>query len=145
MKTPGSLQQNLIYLNGEFSHQFHLALTAAFRAGHLKVTVEQFSILALLFYEKELNQQEISGLLHRDKTTMARVISNMEKNKLIRRMGDKRDGRSKLIFLTTKGEQIQQKAVDIAGQLYYKAMKGITQTELETGVKLMTKLIRNIS
>lgn len=116
MDAPDSLQRNLIYLCGEFSHQFHLALSAKFRALRIEVTVEQFSVLALLFYHKELNQQEISTLLNRDKTTVARVISNMEKSKVIRRIRHKKDGRSKLIQLTAKGEQIQQKAVGIAGQ-----------------------------
>src|SRR5690606_42164141 len=91
MKSPGSLEQNIVYLAGEFTHRFHRALTTAFRRQGLNLTVEQFSILALLWYKDGINQQEISEQLGRDKTTIARVLNTMEKNQLVRRMTDPRD------------------------------------------------------
>ena len=101
---PNSLENNVIFLADKFSHLFHHALTVAFKKHRIPVTVEQFSILALLFYKNGINQQEISVLLNRDKTTVARVIVNMEKNKLILRMTDRNDNRGKLIYLTDQGK-----------------------------------------
>src|SRR5882672_12454103 len=101
--TPLSLQTNIIFLCGDFVHVFHQALTRAFKANKIPVTIEQFSILAVLFYQNGINQKELGTLLGRDKTTITRIISNMVKSKLIRRVSNKHDGRGKLIYLAGKG------------------------------------------
>ncbi|AYB35163.1 MarR family winged helix-turn-helix transcriptional regulator [Chryseolinea soli] len=142
--TPESLQTNIIFLCGDFAHVFHQAMTRAFRAHRIPVTIEQFSILAVLFYQNGINQKEIGTLLGRDKTTMTRIISNMVKNKLIRRITDKRDGRGKLIYLTGKGEAIQKKAVGVSGKLYLKVVKDIHEKELVQGMTLVSKMIKNV-
>ena len=86
--TPISLQTNIIFSCGDFVHVFHRALTRAFKSNRIPVTIEQFSILAILFYQNGINQKEIGTLLGRDKTTITRIISNMVKNKVIQQ--DKR-------------------------------------------------------
>lgn len=135
--SPASLQGNIIYLCGEFSHQFHRALTQVFRQQRIKVTVEQFAVLVLLYYKKQLNQQEISSSLNRDKTTIARVISNMVARKLVRRVKDEKDGRIKMIALTRAGEVTQEKAVLASGELYLQATEGINYRELAIALKVM--------
>jgi DNA-binding MarR family transcriptional regulator len=142
---PKSLDTNIIYLCGAFSHGFHQALTLEFKNQGILVTVEQFSILALLFYQSGINQKEVGMLLSRDKTTIARVIANMEKNKMISRVTDKNDSRGKLIYLTSKGEAIQKKAVELSGKLYLKAIKGIKRSQLKEGLRLMTTMITSMN
>jgi DNA-binding MarR family transcriptional regulator len=103
MSAPDSLSSNIVYLCGEFAHRMHQMLTKSFKEHRILVTVEQFSVLALLFYQDGINQQDISTMLGRDKTTITRVISIMERDELIKRITDKDDNRGKLIFLTKKG------------------------------------------
>ena len=145
MKTPDSLSSNIIYLCGEFSHVFHQMLTKAFKENKIVVTVEQFSVLAMLFYQDGLSQQEISDVLGRDKTTIARVISIMERDKMITRVTNKNDNRGKLIFLTGKGRSIQQKAVGVSGKLYLKAIEGLKESQMKTAMKIMTTMTSNLS
>ena len=71
--TPQSLQTNIVFLCGDFVHMFHHSLTRAFKANRIPVTIEQFSILAILFYQNGINQKEIGRLLGRDKTTITRI------------------------------------------------------------------------
>jgi MarR family transcriptional regulator, organic hydroperoxide resistance regulator len=141
---PASLQTNIIYLCGDFSHVFHQALTRAFKRNGITVTLEQFAVLAILFYHNGINQKEIGWLLHRDKTTIARVVANMIRRKVIRRVADKRDSRAKLIFLTARGEAIQKKAVKVSGELYQKALAGIQEPDLARGVRLIAMMTKNI-
>jgi len=141
---PKSLSTNIVYLCGEFSHVFHQVLTREFAAHRLPVTVEQFSILAVLFYQNGINQQEISSLLGRDKTTIARVISNMEKNNMITRVADGNDNRGKLIHLSRKGKAVQKKAVDLSGKLYMKAVRNIRESQLTGALRLMAMMVENI-
>jgi len=145
MKAPDSLSSNIIYLCGEFSHVFHQVLTRKFKENKIGVTVEQFSVLAMLFYQEGISQQEISDVLGRDKTTIARVISIMERDKMITRSTNKKDNRGKLIYLTTKGRSIQQKAVAVSGQLYMKAIEGLKEPQMKVAMRIMTAMTSNIS
>ena len=141
---PLSLQTNIIFLFGDFVHVFHQALTRVFKDNRIPVTIEQFSILAILFYQNGINQKEIGTLLGRDKTTITRIISNMVKNKVIYRINDKRDSRGKLIYLTAKGEAIQKKAVSVSGKLYQKAVSNIHEKDLTQGMTLVAKMTKNV-
>jgi DNA-binding MarR family transcriptional regulator len=142
--TPRSLQTNIIFLCGDFAHVFHQALTRAFKVNRIPVTIEQFSILAVLFYQNGINQKKLGKLLGRDKTTITRIISNMIKNNLIERVSDPRDARGKRIYLTRKGEGIQKKAVTVSGKLYQKVIKNIQEKDLTRGMTLVAEMIKNV-
>lgn len=145
MKAPNSLSSNIVYLCGEFSHVFHQMLTREFKENDIAVTVEQFSVLAMLFYRDGLSQQEISDVLGRDKTTVARVISIMERDNMITRITNKNDNRGKLIYITRKGRSIQQKAVGVSGKLYLRALGNLRESELKTAMKIMGAMTKNLS
>ena len=145
MKVPNSLSSNIIYLCGEFSHVFHQRLTREFRDNAIAVTVEQFSVLAILFYQNGVSQQEISDVLGRDKTTVARVISIMERDNMITRVMNKEDNRGKLIYLTRKGRSIQQKAVGVSGNLYLKAIRNLKESQLKVAMKIIAAMTVNLS
>lgn len=144
MSNPTSLDTNVLYLAGELTHVLHGALTASFRKNRIGITVEQFSVLAVLFYQDGINQQELSARLKRNKTTIARVVSIMERDKVIARATDKSDSRGKLIFLTKKGKTIQQRAIECSGEVYMKAVAGISNTSLKQVAGLLNTMIRNI-
>jgi len=120
-------------------------LTREFKENDIVVTVEQFSVLAMLFYQDGLSQQEISDALGRDKTTIARVISIMERDNMISRVANKKDNRGKLIYLTRKGRSIQQKAVGVSGKLYLRAIGNIKESELKAAIRVMTSMTTNLS
>lgn len=144
MSAPRSLETNVIFLCGELSHHFHRALTNAFKENRIGITVEQFSILALLFYQDGINQQEIGAQLNRNKTTITRVITNMERNKMIVRVTDKTDSRGRLIFLTRKGKLLQQRAIRHSGALYMKAIAGLNRNSLEQAARVLNKIMQNV-
>jgi len=141
---PASLNDNIVYLCSEFSHQFALALSRRFASRGLKVTPEQFTILVALLFKEGVTQQEISESLGRDKTTIARVISNLKKNGLVKHTTDQSDNRAKLIHLTPKGRAIQKEAVEISGTLYMEAIKNINEAHLKESVKLLITMLNNL-
>jgi DNA-binding MarR family transcriptional regulator len=145
MKAPDSLSSNIIYLCGEFSHRFHQVLTREFRNNGIDVTVEQFSVLAMLLYQEGISQQDISDVLGRDKTTVARVISIMERDNMIKRVTNKNDNRGKLIYLTRKGRSIQQKAVGVSGKLYLRTLGNLKESALQNAMKAVVTMTKNLS
>lgn len=52
-----------------------------------------------------LNQNELAYLTNRDKSSLARLLSNMEKKRFITRKQHKEDKRINRVFLTDEGER----------------------------------------
>ncbi|MFY0687231.1 MAG: MarR family transcriptional regulator [Cyclobacteriaceae bacterium] len=142
---PSSLEDNIIYQTGRFTKHFSERLTDAFKkAGH-NITSEQFAILAVLWYQDGITQQQIATAIERDKTTISRVLDSMIKRNLLRREKSESDKRSKLIRLTDHGKQLQEKLVSISGKLFMQSLEGIEDTDVKSALKVMHRLINNIS
>ncbi|MAX79814.1 MAG: hypothetical protein CL843_06540 [Crocinitomicaceae bacterium] len=64
---------------------------------------EQIHVLEVLATNKSLIQQELSDLLHKDKSAVLRIIDSLEKKGLVVRVPDETDRRKKNIVITNKG------------------------------------------
>lgn len=128
--TPTSLEDNIIYQTAKLAKVFQDRMQAAFIKSGFKITVEQFTILALLWYQDGINQQDIAEAIDRDKTTVSRVINTMTKQGLVKRLKGK-DKRERLIHLTNYGKEIQDKLVRISGDLYLKAIQKVDEKDLK--------------
>lgn len=141
---PSSLNDNIVYLCTEFSHHFSQGLRHELQANHLKITPEQLAILVFLFYHKSVSQKKLSDGLKRDKTTIARVIMNLEKLGLIKQTTHPDDARSKLVGLTKNGQVVQEKALIVSGSLYTKTVHGLQAKELAELARILHKLLDNL-
>jgi DNA-binding MarR family transcriptional regulator len=144
MKAPKSLEENILYQIGELSKLFHKKISATFNENGFGVTVEQFSILALLWYREGVTQQDIANGLNRDKTTIARVVENMISNNLIVKVPDQLDRRNKRIYLTQKGKALQKEMVEASGAVYYQALKGIPDADIEHCLLILKQISNNL-
>jgi MarR family transcriptional regulator for hemolysin len=141
---PTSLEDNIVYLCAQFSHQFNLLLKLSFHQHDLPITPEQLSVLVYLFYKEEATQQEISRRLGRDETTITRVLAVMLKNKLVIQKVNPADKRSRMIALTAKGKRFQQEALAVSGELYTQVLQGVGPQEWQVAVSVLQKLRSNI-
>lgn len=144
MKDPTSLENNVLFLAGKITKRIHSAVSEAFRREGYDLTVEQFTILASLWYAEGVNQQTLSDQLDRDKTTITRVIRGMEKNNLLVRVPDRSDQRNKLIYLTALGRSLQNELIPIAGTVYTKALAGLEEGQVQAGVRLLSEINNNL-
>lgn len=72
-------------------------------------------ILADLFLEDGVRQQDLAVSSIKDKATIARALERMEQKGFLERIPDPKDKRSKRILLTEKGKELH-------GQVFSKAM-----------------------
>jgi DNA-binding MarR family transcriptional regulator len=142
---PQSLIDNIAYLVGHVTHLMSTQVSRLFRERKYPVTVEQFTILTVLWYEDGLPQKSIAKRLHRDKTTITRVIDNMVKENLVVRVPSENDKRIKLIFLTHKGRSLENELVMSSGEVYLKAIYGLTETEIISTNSVLNKIIKNLN
>lgn len=141
---PRNLNENIAFLIGEASHLFYNKVSRTFREKKLGVTIEQFSILTILWYQNGLSQQEIANRLNRDKTTLTRVINNMEKNNLVIRIPDKTDRRINHIYLTYLGKELQKTLTEATGSIYLDSIREISGEELQQLTGILNRIICNL-
>ena len=141
---PESLKDNIGYLTGDISHRLYQNVSRIFRENKFKVTIEQFSVLTLLWYEDGLRQQDIADQLNRDKTTITRVIDNMIKQNLVVKVPDKNDKRVYGIYLTHYGKELENKMVMATGEVYIKMLQGLPDEEIEQVTGILNKIVNNL-
>ena len=144
MTEPTHLHDNVIYLMSEISSLVQSDIEQLFKQEKLKITVEQFSVLAILWYEEGINQQTVANRLNRDKTTITRIVERMVKKVLIVQVPDQLDKRNKRLFLTEKGRSLQQKSIESSGSVYVKALKNIEKTEHKNLIEILTRIYNNL-
>ncbi|TAL67480.1 MAG: MarR family transcriptional regulator [Bacteroidetes bacterium] len=144
MKKEYNLFSELGFLIGHTGRALKNSMTKAFADNEFEVTSEQWGILMLLWSKEGITQQEISSAISKEKTTVVRLIDNMEKRKIIRRQQDKGDRRNNLIYLTGEGKKLREKLVPIAISELRKALNNLNEKEVETLTYLLQKVYDNL-
>lgn len=145
MKSPHSLSVNIIYLISEIQKQAADEVNRLFREKGFTVSIEQFAVLAVLWYQDGANQKYIAEQINRDKTTVSRTIATMIRGGLLMKAPDPSDGRGTLIYLTPQGTEIQQALVEATGAFYQRALKDISEEDHRVALRVLQQIRQNIS
>ena len=109
------------------------------------LTVEQWSLLAIMWSEDGLKQKDLQVALLKDKATINSLANYLIKNGFISKKQDGADKRSFIISLTKKGRIMQQITIPLAIQNIGRAIDGIDSSELEIMVKVLNQIINNLT
>jgi DNA-binding MarR family transcriptional regulator len=131
-------------INGIASSAIARRLQKHFREAELEITIEQWSILYHLWQEDCLSQQDLCKRTYRDKPSMTRLVDNLEKQKLVKRIASKEDRRKNFICLTQTAKDLQYLTVDLANQTMDEALTGLNKTEIETAKKVLYRVYENL-
>ena len=99
------------FLTGRVSTAIGRRLQRNFKESGLNITAEQWSVLYFLWESEGLSQQEIAKLTYRDKPSVSRLISNLEKQKILIRVNSEGDKRANQIYLTALGHKLRDKCM----------------------------------
>jgi DNA-binding MarR family transcriptional regulator len=84
------------------------------RLNHLKLSVAQQRILALVYFAREnLTPSMLAALLLQETHSVSGLLNRLEDRDLITRTRDKQDRRVVWVGLTPKGRKIAEEAIDI--------------------------------
>lgn len=131
-------------INGIASTSIARRLQKHFRESGLEITIEQWSVLYHLWQEDCLSQQDLCKLTYRDKPSITRLIDNLEKQKLVKRMAHKDDRRKNLVCLTEAAKALQDVTIDLANQTMDEALTGLSKQEIETAKKVLYRVHENL-
>jgi MarR family transcriptional regulator, organic hydroperoxide resistance regulator len=110
----------------------------------LELTPEQWVVLVELWEKDGQSQSALGERTLRDKPTMSRILDTMEKGGLVARHVDEADARTRLVKLTRAGKALREKLVPVAKQLVARLERGISESDLETTHRTLSRMLENI-
>jgi DNA-binding MarR family transcriptional regulator len=132
-------------INGMAATAVARRLQKNFRLAGLEITIEQWSVLYHLWKEDCLSQQELCNRTFRDKPSITRLIDNLEKQKMVKRMPSKTDRRINLVCLTEAAKDIQDITIDLANQTMNEALIDVNKEDIERVKIVFQKVYDNLT
>ena len=132
------------FITGKASTAMARRLQKNFKQSGIEITIEQWSVLYHLWKFDGLSQQELCSATFRDKPSITRLVDNLEKLKLVKRVPSKEDRRINLIYLTDPAKKLQEQTVDMANQTLNEALGGVTPDEIEVCKSVLQKVYDNL-
>lgn len=117
----------------------------SFKKANINLTKQQWIVLKQLSVNDGIPQNELAYITERDKTSIARLISLMEKKNLVARIPSKTDKRINLIHLTTNGKQTFEQTYPTVHTIIKTLQKDLTPEEVESTIKVLKKIQSNLT
>ena len=131
-------------LNGKVSAAINHNLARNFRAGGLNITPEQYIILMHLSEHDGVTQQQLCTATYKDKPSMTRLLSGMERLHLVMRIKGRDDRRSNTVHLTHTGRDLKDQAQRIALLTLKESLKGLKYEDICTSQEVLRQIFSNI-
>jgi len=115
-----------------------------FAKNNIELTKVQWLLLKRL---KEMNgesQHNLAFLTNRDKASLTRLLTTMEKKNLVARIPSDSDHRINQIYITTHGERMLKRAMPVVEGMIDEMQDGLSEDERRITIKALKKLMNNI-
>ncbi|WP_343328228.1 MarR family winged helix-turn-helix transcriptional regulator [Polaribacter staleyi] len=116
----------------------------SFKSKNIDLTKEQMILLKKLQDQDGLNQHDLAFLTLRNKSSLARLLVNMEKKNYIFREQNKDDKRIKNVYITNLGKEVFNKTKPIIQDLITTMEKTISPEEKEQIINTLKKIQTNL-
>jgi DNA-binding MarR family transcriptional regulator len=133
------------FITGKASTAIARRLQKNFKQNGIDITIEQWSVLYHLWKEDGLSQQQLCDATFRDKPSITRLVDNLEKLQLVKRVASKDDRRINMIYLTPSAQQLQVQSMELANQTLNEALEGVTHGQVEIAKEVLQKVYENLS
>ena len=119
------------FITGKASTAIARRLQKKFNQAGLNLTIEQWSVLYHLWKEDGKSQQELCNATFRDKPSITRLVDNLEKLQLVKRVSSERDRRMNQIFLTKQAQKLQEQTMELAEETLNEALGSVPSDKIE--------------
>lgn len=100
-------------------------------------------ILVSLFNQEEMTMTQIANKIHRDRSTVTTLVNKLMKLGYIQSKKNPEDSRSSIIYLTTKGKELESGFKEISNKIFENEYKGIDESEKEVFYRVLNKIHEN--
>lgn len=108
----------------------------------LNLTYTQYIVMMYLWENKKTNLQDLGKTLMLESNTLTPLLKKLELKKYIKRERSSKDERNLEISLTSNGEKLKEKALDIPKKMG--KCINLNEEEAITLYKLLYKVLKNV-
>jgi len=128
------------FVTGKASTAIARRLQKKFNGAGLRITIEQWSVLYHLWKQDGMSQQELGNATFRDKPSITRLVDNLERLQLVKRVAYPEDRRINRICLTKTGLKLQEQSMLMAEETLNEALEGVGADQIEV-CKMVLQLV----
>ncbi len=132
------------FITGKASTAIARRLQKKFNAAGLSITIEQWSVLYHLWKQEGISQQELCNATFRDKPSITRLVDNLEKLNLVKRVASENDRRINLIYLTKQAQKLQEEAMLIAEETLNEALETVPSDKVDVCKEVLQIVYDNL-
>ncbi len=132
------------FITGKASIAIARRLQKKFNTATLNLTIEQWSVLYHLWKQDGISQQDLCKATFRDKPSITRLVDNLEKAGLVKRIAAENDRRINRIYLTKQAQKLQQESMDIAEETLNEALEGVAPEKIEICKEVLQVVYDNL-
>ena len=132
------------FMTGVASTAIARRLQKNFKQEGIEITIEQWSVLYHLWKKDGMSQQELCNASFRDKPSITRLVDNLEKLKLVKRVSSSVDRRMNMITLTDAAKKLQERTMEIASITLNEALEGVSAANIETAKLVLQQVYDNL-
>lgn len=133
------------FISGKASTAIARCLQKKFNASGLNLTIEQWSVLYHLWKEDGLSQQDLCNASFRDKPSITRLLDNLEKLNLVKRVPDGTDRRINKVFLTRAAQKLEEPTMQMAEDVLNEALEGVPAEHVELCKQVLQQVYNNLT
>jgi len=132
------------FITGKASTAIARRLQKKFNSSGLNLTIEQWSVLYHLWKEDGKSQQELCNATFRDKPSITRLVDNLEKINLVKRVASENDRRINRIFLTKQAQKLQEETMKLAEMVLNEALTGVPADKIDVCKEVLQIVYDNL-
>lgn len=134
------LDETIGFLLNRASRTVKFKLLEAFKEKGIDISGEQWQLLVHLWEKDGRKQQDLADIMHKDKTTMVRLINSVENKNLVTRIPSETDQRTKLIYLTSIGKKLEDEIIPIVNSVFGEIEKKIDRRDYQITKKVLKEI-----
>lgn len=119
------------FITGKASTAIARRLQKKFNQAELNLTIEQWSVLYHLWKQDGISQQELCNATFRDKPSITRLVDNLERLQLVRRVPSESDRRINLVYLSRHAQKLEVQTMALAEETLNEALQGVSPQDIE--------------
>ncbi|GAC1421020.1 MAG: MarR family transcriptional regulator [Flavisolibacter sp.] len=133
------------FITGKASTAIARRLQKKFNGSGVNLTIEQWSVLYQLWKHDGTSQQQLCTATFRDKPSITRLIDNLEKINLVKRVADEKDRRINKVYLTAHALKMQEETMLLAEETLNEALQGVPSDQIDLCKEVLQKVYDNLN
>jgi DNA-binding MarR family transcriptional regulator len=132
------------FVTGKASTAIARRLQKKFNTAGLNLTIEQWSVLYHLWKQEGISQQELCNATFRDKPSITRLVDNLERLDLVKRVPSENDRRINLIYLTKQAQKLQEQSMELAEETLNEALETVPAEKIDVCKEVLQIVYDNL-